>query len=304
MSLVTSEMTPADIAAVTNNNGNGNGMWGGDSAWWLIVLFLFAFAGNGWGNGFGFGGNGGGNMAVPYMMSNTTNADVQRGFDQASIMGALGDLNVGQVNGFANAQQAMCSGFNGVSQAVSNGFAQSEISANARQMADMQQNFATQTALTQSLNTLQAQLAQCCCDNRAATNDLRYTVATEACADRSAVSDALRDVIASNTANTQAILDKLCQQELEAEKRENANLRSQIQLMQLTGTQDAQTQTLLAGQSANTASILAGQAQRAAEVEQYVNPTAVPAYIVQNPNCCTPQYNTGCGCNTGCGSNF
>lgn len=100
-------------------------------------------------------------MAVPYIMSNTTNADVQRGFDQASIMGALGDLNVGQVNGFANAQQAMCSGFNGVTQAVSNGFAQSEISANARQMADMQQNFATQTALTQSLNALQAQLAQC-----------------------------------------------------------------------------------------------------------------------------------------------
>lgn len=162
MSLVTSEMTPADIAAVTNNNGNGgygNSAWGGDWAWWIIILFLFAFAGNGWGNG--FGGGGGGNMAVPYIMSNTTNADVQRGFDQASIMGALGDLNVGQVNGFANAQQAMCSGFNGVTQAVSNGFAQSEISANARQMADMQQNFATQTALTQSLNALQAQLAQC-----------------------------------------------------------------------------------------------------------------------------------------------
>lgn len=152
MSLVTSEMTPADIAAVTNNNGNGN-MWGGDWSWWIIILFLFAFAGNGWGNGFG-GGNGG---AVPYMMYNGTNSDVQRGFDQASVMGALGDLNVGQVNGFAAMQNAMCSGFN----AVTNGFAQSEISANARQMADMQQSFASQTALTQALNALQAQLAQC-----------------------------------------------------------------------------------------------------------------------------------------------
>lgn len=300
MSLVTSEMTPADIAAVTNNNnGNGNDMWGGQWSWWIIILFLFAFVGNG---NWGWGGNGGGNGGqMPYMLAANTNADVQRGFDQASIMGALGDLNVGQVNGFANVQQSMCSGFNGVTQAVNNGFAQSEISANARQMADMQQSFASQTALTQSLNALQAQLAQCCCSQNANTADLKYTIATEACADRSAVSDALRDVIASNTANTQAILDKLCQQELEAEKRENANLRSQIQLMQLTGTQDAQTQTLLAGQNANTASILAGQAQRAAEVEQYINPTPIPAYIVQNPGCCAPIYNNG-GC--GCGSNF
>ena len=243
-------------------------------------------------------------MAVPYIMSNTTNADVQRGFDQASIMGALGDLNVGQVNGFANAQQAMCSGFNGVSQAVSNGFAQSEISANARQMADMQQNFATQTALTQSLNTLQAQLAQCCCSQAANTADVKYTITTEACADRAAVTDALRAVNDNVNNKVQMVIDKMCQSELDAERRENANLRSQIQLMQLTSTQDAQTSVINANTNANTASILAGQAQRAAEVEQYVNPTAVPAYIVQNPNCCTPQYNTGCGCNTGCGSNF
>lgn len=294
MSLVTSEMTPADIAAVTNNNGN-NGMWGGDNAWWIIILFLFAFVGNG-GWGFGNGGYGGGGGAVPYMMATNTNADVQRGFDQASVMGALGDINVGQVNGFANAQQAMCSGFNGLGQAVSNGFAQAEISANARQMADMQQSFASQTALTQGLNALQAQLAMIGSNQAMNSADLKYTIATEACADRAAVTDALRAVNDNVDAKAQMILDKMCQSELDAERRENANLRSQIQLMQLTSTQDNQTQTLLAGQNAGVASILAGQAQRAAEVEQYVNPTAVPAYIVQNPNCCTPQYGTGCGC--------
>ena len=126
--------------------------------------------------------------------------------------------------------------------------------------------------------------------------DLKYTIATEACADRAAVTDALRAVNDNVDAKAQMIIDKMCQSELDAERRENANLRSQIQLMQLTSTQDNQTQTLLAGQNAGVASILAGQAQRAAEVEQYVNPTAVPAYIVQNPNCCTPQYGTGCGC--------
>lgn len=260
MSLVTSEMTPADIAAVTNNNGNGNGMWGDQWSFWIIILFLFAFVGNGWGNNGGFGGGG----AMPYVMATNTNNDVQRGFDQASIMGALGNIGTGQVNGFAGVQQALC-----------NGFGQAEISANARQMADMQNMYA-----------LQAQLAQCCCDNRAATNDLKYVVATEACADRQAVTDALRDVIASNTANTQAILDKLCQQENEALKNENNNLRMQINL-----------QNREASQNAQTAAILAGQAQRAAEVEQYVNPTPVPAYVVQNPNCCTTNYG-------GCGSNF
>lgn len=303
MSLVTSEMTPADIAAVTNNNGGyGNdGMWGGNGLWWIIVLFLFAFAGNWGGNNSGNNGNVG--YAVPYMPYTpyqsyaAVGSEVQRGFDQASIMGALGDINVGQVNGFANAQQAMCSGFNGVTQAVTNGFSQAEIAANARQMADMQQNFASQTALTQSLNALQAQLSQCCCDQKAATANLQYVIATEACADRAAVSDALRAVNDNVNEKVQLVIDKMCQSELDAERRENANLRSQIQLMQLTNTQDAQTVAINANSNANTASILAGQAQRAAEVEQYVNPTAVPAYIVQNPNCCSGNYGCGCGSN-------
>lgn len=31
-----------------------------------------------------------------------------------------------------------------------------------------------------------------------------------------------------------------------------------------------------------------------AAVEQYLAPTPRPAYIVQNPNCCAPNF--GCGC--------
>lgn len=82
--ITSNEMSPADIAAVTNNGNGNNGLWGGgDGAWWLIVLFLFAFVG---GNGFGgWGGNvnaGGG--AVPYIMNTNTGAEVQRGFDQAA----------------------------------------------------------------------------------------------------------------------------------------------------------------------------------------------------------------------------
>lgn len=283
--LTSNEMSPADIAAVTGNGSNGNnGLWGGgDGAWWLIVLFLFAFVGgNGFGN-WGNAGNGGG--AVPYIMNTNTGAELQRGFDQASIMNTLGDINMGLVNGFAANQQAMCSGFSTLNNAVTNGFSQAEIAANSRQMADMQQSFGNQIAMMQSLNALQAAINQCCCDNRAATADLKYTVATEACADRNAISEALRDITENNNRNTQTILDKLCQQEIEALKSQNANLQMQVNL-----------QNREASQAAQTAAILSGQAQRAAEIEQYVNPTPRPAYIVQNPNGCNcGTFNTGCG---------
>jgi hypothetical protein len=126
----------------------------------------------------------------------------------------------------------------------------------------------------------------CCCENRAGLADLKYTVATEACADRSAVSDALRDVIASNTANTQAILDKLCQQEIDALKAQNQQLQMQSYLASLAASQNAQTGQLLADNAIQTAAL-----------KQALNPAPIPAYVVQNPACCTPNY--GCGCNVG-----
>lgn len=266
------------VQPMGGTNG-GFGGWG-DGSFWIIILFLFMMSG--WNNG--FGGGFGGNGAIPYMMSNTTNTDVQRGFDQNSIMTGINGINNAVTTGFGNVQTALCSGFAGVNAGVSNGFAQAEIANNARQIADMQQAFASQTAITSGLTGLQSQLAQCCCDNRAATNDLKYTVATEACADRSAISDALRDVIASNTANTQAILDKMCQQELESLKMQNANLQTQLNMASLAASQNAQ-----------TAQITAGQRSLANEVEQYIAPNPKPAYIVQSPYCCN-QNAYGCGC--------
>jgi hypothetical protein len=101
--------------------------------------------------------------------------------------------------------------------------------------------------MSQGFNGIQSQLAQCCCDNRAATADLKYTVATEACADRAAVSDGIRDVISAQTANTQAILDKLCALELDGVKsqlaqaqRENTGLQNQLNMANLAASQNAQ----------------------------------------------------------------
>ena len=256
--------------------GNGGFGFGGDESWW-VILFLFAMMG-GWGNGFGgFGGNG----AAPFMMANN---DVQRGFDQSAVMSGINGLSNAVTTGFGNVQTALCSGFAGVNQGVANGFAQAEIANNARQIADMQQAFASQTALTGGMNGIASQLQNCCCENRAATADLKYTVATEACADRNAVSNALQAVTAQNNANTQRILDQMCQDKIDAKNEEIANLRTQLNLANLAASQNAQTATIQAGQRA-----------LANEVEQYVLPTPRPAYIVQNPNCCTPNYGCGCG---------
>lgn len=258
-------LSAADIAAVTGNNGGFGGGWGDSSAWWLIILFLFMFNGN-WGNGFG-GGYGGG-----------VGAEVQRGFDQSAVMGGLSGIQSAVTNGFVDTAAALCNGFAGVNAGIANGFAQAEIAANARQMADMNQNFA-----------LQSQLAQCCCDNRLASADLKYTIATENCADRTALSDALRDVLESQSAGVQRILDTMCQDKIDAKNERIADLERQLTMANLAASQGAQ-----------TAAILANNDMQTAALEQYLAPVPRPAYIVQNPN--------GCGCNSinscGCGCGF
>lgn len=235
MAFTENGLSAADVAAVT---GEGRGSYGwGDGSFWIIVLFLFALMGNGW--------NGNGNTG--------TNADVQRGFDQQSVM----------------------SGINGLTATVSNGFANAEVS-----RCNTQANLMTQ------LNTIAMNQQNCCCDTRESIADLKYTIATENCSDRAALNDGVRDIIAANNASTQAILDKLCQQEIDNLKAENANLQTQINLANLQSSQANQTAKILADNAAQTVAL-----------EQYLNPTPIPAYMVQNPNCCTTTPYNGCGCN-------
>lgn len=134
---------------------------------------------------------------------------------------------------------------------------------------------AMQIANNQQMFNIQSALQNCCCENRAATADLKYTVATEACADRSAISSALRDVIEANTASTQRILDTLCQNQIDAKNEKIAELQNQLTMANLAASQNAQTSKILADNAAQTLAL-----------EQYLNPTPVPAYTVQNPNCC------------------
>ncbi len=271
------------VAPMYGGSNGGFGGWGDSNGWWIILLFLFALGG--WGNGFG-GGNGG---SMPYIMNSTTNADVQRGFDQQALMSGISGVQNGiygistqLCNGFADTQQSLCNGFAGVNATVNTGFANAETAANARQMANMNQAFGAQTAMMQGFNGIQSQFADCCCENRLASADLKYTIATENCADRAAISDGLRDVLVNQTANTQRILDQLCQDKIDAKNDEIANLRTQLNMANLAASQTAQTSRLLADNTAQTQAL-----------EQYLNPVPVPAYIVQNPNCCA---NSTCGC--------
>lgn len=254
------------VMPVSPMYGGGNGGFGsgfGDNGWWIILLFIIL---GGWGNGFGGYGNGGGVGFV--------DNSVQRGFDQAAIMNGITGVQSAVTSGFGDVATALCGGFAGVNAGIANGFAQAEIANNARAMSDMQQMF-----------SLQSQLASCCCENRLASADLKYTIATENCADRAVISDGIRDVIDAGRQNSQAIMDKLCALELDSKNDRINELERQLTMANLAASQNAQTAAILANNEAQTTAL-----------EQYLAPVPRPAYVVQNPNCCANNCGTNCGC--------
>lgn len=265
------------VAPMCNGNNGGLG-FGGDWGW---IILLLLFAGGGWGNGFG---GGFGNMALgydfPWLLNgqNGINANTNAGFQNAM----LNDGITGIRNGISDISTQLCNGFNGVQMSLANGFAGVEQGANARQMANMQSIFGVQSALQ-----------ECCCENRSNIADLKYTVATENCADRAALNEGVRDIIANQTAGIQTILDKLCDQELQAERRENQNLRDQLNMAALRESQTAQ-----------NAFIQQGFANEIDQLYNRLNNCPVPSTPVYGR---TPIFscngNNGCaGC--GCSGNF
>ena len=195
----------------------------------------------------GWGNNrGNDNGGVTYVPYGGGQNYVQQGFDQAAIMSGLSGIQTS----LANAEVSRCN-----------------IQANN----------------TAALNTIAMSLQNCCCENRAATADLKYTIATENCADRAAVTEALQAVTMQNNINTQKILDTMCQDKIDAKNERIIELQNQLTMAQLAASQNAQTAAILANNDAQTAAL-----------EQYLAPVPRPAYVVQNPNCCGPAYST-CG---------
>ena len=276
---------PATMLVGPTGTGNqGFGDFGG-SSWWILLLFIL-LGNNGWGNGFG-GGNIGSEM-YPWM--NQSN-QINGGFRDQMIDNSINQIQSG-INGIST---QLCNGFAGVNAGIANAAAQAEISANGRQMANMNQAFAAQTAMAQGFNQLGSQFADCCCENRLASADLKYTIATENCADRTQSMQNTRDIIDAQTRNTQAILDKLCALELDGVKnqlaqaqRENTGLQNQLNMATMAASQAAQTATFQQGLN-NEVDALYNR------LSSCPVPT-VPVYGRQPIFTCGNDNGCGCGC--------
>lgn len=259
-------------------NGGGFGGFGGDWGWIILLLLL---AGGGWGNGFG-GGFGGGNLGYdfPWLMTGQQgiNTNTNNGFRDAMLNDGITSIR----DGISSLSTQLCGCCGDMQMALANGFAGVEQGANARQMANMQSIFGVQSALQ-----------DCCCENRANIADLKYTVATENCNDRAAAYQNTRDIIDSQTRGTQAVLDKLCQLELDnvkaqvdAKNDRIVELQNQLNMANLSASQIAQTTQIRDGQLAATTALV--NELRSCPIPSQPVYGSQPIFTCPN--------NNGCGC--------
>lgn len=206
-------LTAADVAAVTRNDCNNNGMFGNDWAW-IIILLIFGWGRNGFG-GYGNSGNCGGNCA--------TQADLAAGFNYSATLGSLNDLQLGQ----AGIQQTLCQGFNGVNTTVLQGF----------------------NGVEKEVCNLSHQISDCCCATQRAIDGVNYNLATQSCDTRNTIQNSTRDIIDNQNANSRAILDFLTQDKIATLTAENQSLKFQAsqtaQNAYITANQEAQTAELI-----------------------------------------------------------
>ena len=212
---------PVQPANTCSNGGNGWG-FGGDGAWWIIILFLFVFCG--WGGNWGGNRNGagttGGSAVDGYILTS----------DFANIERKIDGVNNGLCDGFYQQAQLI----NGVQQNMSNGFMTAEISRANQQAAFMQQ-----------LNAMQMQQQNCCCETREAIQGVNYNLATQSCDTRNTVQNAARDIVDNQNQNARAILDALTAQRIEAKDAKIAEQGQQLFAAQLAASQATQNNYLL-----------------------------------------------------------
>ena len=204
----------------STNNGYGNGFFGGDWAWIIILALLFGWGNNG--NGFGFGGGNGFFGGYDIGKLATTN-DVAVGFNNSAVLNSLNDLKLGQ----AGLQQTLCQGFNGVN-----------------------------TSILTSTSGLQAQIADCCCTTQRAIDGVNYNIATNTCNITNAINNATRDVIDNQNANYRAIHDELVANKIDAKNDRIAELQQQVTALQFSASQQAQNAFITANQEAQTAELI------------------------------------------------
>lgn len=249
------------VQPANSNGGSGFG-WGGDWSSWIILFLIFGLFG-GWGGYGGFGGCGGVNN--PGLQGLATRSDINDGFALNGLQNGQGNILSAVTNGFHGVDNAICS----LGNSVQSGFN------------------ATQVAMMQGQNALQANLAQCCCDQRAATQDLKYTIATEDCATRNLMQSNTRDLIENQNNGIQAIMGKLSQMEYNGLNDKYQAALAENQALKFQASQSNQNAVLMAAMDANKAELLR---RTGAECP-------VPAYWVQPP---TPVQVPCNSCNTCC----
>lgn len=251
----TNGLSASDVALLTGRNGNNNGWGDASGAWWIIILLL-ALGGFRGGFGGGYGGGEGSTTFIPYNVGGFGGMgggcglnpydSIQRQLDQGftNLNTDINQVNNNVTQGFYNTATNILTGFANSNMATANGFANTQrqlCDSTASINANVNNNGYETRLLGVNMNSA---LQNCCCDVKTNIADLKYAVATENCADRQALNEGIRDVIANNTANTNAILNKLTQQELEAKNDVIANLRTQLNMADLRASQTAQTSNI------------------------------------------------------------
>ncbi len=216
----------SDIAAVSDGRNNGDG-FGGNNGWWVLII-LFALFG-GWGNrgGYGNGDNGGGGNCC---CNNGVSAEIQRGFDNQGVMNKLNGLE----NGVCSLGYDQLAQMNGINTNI------------------MQTGYGIQNAIQadtvanmQNTNAVSRQLADCCCENRAAIAQVRYDMATDTCAVTTAINQVGQNIIQNDNANYRQLHDEIVQIQISNLKERNAEQASLIQSLNLAASQANQNQYLI-----------------------------------------------------------
>lgn len=212
--------------------GNHNeGIMGGGWLWIVFLFFLIAWGGNGV---FGGGNNTANQITNDFLYTNLKNT-VDMGFNQTANQNFQIQKDI--ANQTLVAQQAMA----GLGNTVNTlGF--------GIQQGIAENRYAMQNGLAENRFASQ----QCCCETNRNIDGVRYDNALNTAS-----------INTTSTANTQKILDRLCQMESNAKDAQIAQLQMDLQAAQLT-----------LGNANQTANI----------VSALMPPRPVPAYVV----------NTGC----------
>jgi len=283
----------SDIAAATGKNNDG---FGDGNGWWIILLLL-ALGGYGFGGmGMGFGGLGGfgfGGFGNEYAWLSNGQKEIMQNTNQGFDTLQLSNQITGVRDGIAGLTTQICGSTADITAAITNGFYGAEISANNRQMADMQQSYNNQISTLNGFNNLNNALQNCCCENRLATCQTQNIVQNESNATRFADANNTRDIITNATANTQAILDKLCQLELDNVKTQLDAKNDRIADLQ----REISMKDLQASQIAQNSFIAQGFANEVDQLYNRLNNCPVPTTPVYGRTPIFTCNNGGCGCN-------